>query len=330
MDFDRLDFETVADELYGLEPAEFTARRNEREKEARSAGDRELAGRIKALRRPSIGAWVANMLVRAHRDEVEALLALGGELARAQVARRADEIRELSRRRQQTVSSLVRRAKAVAAEQGREITDDVAGEVDRTLVAALSDPDSADALRQGRLTTGLEYAGFGPMPLSAVPSTEPSTESGTEPGTESEPAAGKPAAEPGPAEKPAPSSTKAPKRPRTGRTAVTDLAEQRKRRQFEQAEYDADAAARAAESAVESEQSTRVAAERAREWRDQVAERVAELREAMKEATVEMTKAERELDKAERAHERSERAVKDTARRRDAADKRLAGMRDEG
>lgn len=50
-------FEAITDELYEGSPAAFVARRDELAKQARSSGDRVLATAIKALRRPTVGAW---------------------------------------------------------------------------------------------------------------------------------------------------------------------------------------------------------------------------------------------------------------------------------
>ncbi|MGW4517724.1 hypothetical protein ACWEO4_38520 [Streptomyces sp. NPDC004393] len=49
-------WDAVADELYGLPPGEFTAVRDERAKAARAAGDRDLAERIRRMRRPTLAA----------------------------------------------------------------------------------------------------------------------------------------------------------------------------------------------------------------------------------------------------------------------------------
>lgn len=48
--------EEIADELYGLTPDRFVARRNELAKEARSEGDRKLAKAVSGLRRPTQSA----------------------------------------------------------------------------------------------------------------------------------------------------------------------------------------------------------------------------------------------------------------------------------
>ncbi|MST31346.1 hypothetical protein GHK86_01190, partial [Acidimicrobiaceae bacterium USS-CC1] len=72
-----MDLAAVADELYGVDPSAFTTTRDARAREARAAGDRELAEAIKALRRPSLAAWALDLLARERREEVDRLLDLG-------------------------------------------------------------------------------------------------------------------------------------------------------------------------------------------------------------------------------------------------------------
>ena len=59
-----MSIDDVAQELYALVPEEFTAARNARAKEAKAAGDAELAAQVQALRKPTAGAWLLNQLVR--------------------------------------------------------------------------------------------------------------------------------------------------------------------------------------------------------------------------------------------------------------------------
>ena len=65
-----MDLDSVADELYGLPLDEFTTTRNEHAKQARDAGDRELADQIRAMSKPTQAAWLVNQLVRRHAEEV--------------------------------------------------------------------------------------------------------------------------------------------------------------------------------------------------------------------------------------------------------------------
>lgn len=156
-----MDLDDVADELYGLLPTEFTATRDRRSTEARQAGDRELAATIKRLKRPSVGAWLANLLVRRRGQEVERLLELGASLRDAQERLAGEQMRALSQQRQLVVLALVQEARGLARESGQAVSEATARELQETLEAALADPAAADALRAGRLTASLNYSGLG-------------------------------------------------------------------------------------------------------------------------------------------------------------------------
>jgi hypothetical protein len=158
----------TADELYGLLPEAFVAARDERVRSLRAAGSRARAVAVKDLRRPSVAGWLVNALVRHRRDEVERLLTLGQSLREAQAGLDADQLRELGRQRQAVLSAITREAKALARELGRPVTDQVASEVEETLRAALADPAAASAVRSGRLTAALSYAGFGETDVADV------------------------------------------------------------------------------------------------------------------------------------------------------------------
>ena len=155
------DLATVAEELYGLPLAQFTATRDARAAQARKAGDQELATAIKGLKKPTTGAWLANLLVRERRPQVGHLLDLGAELRQAQAGLAIDELRRLSQARHKVVSDLRDEARVLAREVGQPISDAVALELEATLEAALADADAADALRSGRLTASLRYSGLG-------------------------------------------------------------------------------------------------------------------------------------------------------------------------
>jgi len=158
----------VADELYGLPPADFVAVRTEQVRQAKSAKDAELARDVGALRKPSTAAWVVNLLVRRHRDDVEQLLRLGEALREAQSSLSGAELRDLNRTRQQVLTALGRQARVLAADAGQKVSAGVAEEVQATLGAALADPGAAEQVRAGRLTTSLSYEGFGPDALAGA------------------------------------------------------------------------------------------------------------------------------------------------------------------
>jgi hypothetical protein len=151
----------VARALYAAPPADFVERRDALVREARGAGDAELATELAALRKPTQGAWLANMLAREYPDQVAQLLDLGRALRDAQDELDPDQIRELGRQRGQVVAALVLMARRRSAELGQRTGDAAAQELEETLTAALADPDAADALLSGTLAHGLAYAGLG-------------------------------------------------------------------------------------------------------------------------------------------------------------------------
>jgi hypothetical protein len=183
----------VAEALYGLLPAQFTAARDAQAAEARRAGDKQLAAEIKALKKPTVGAWLANLLVRERRAQVEQLLDLGAELRQAQAGLAAGELRRLSQERHTVVASLRNEARTLARDAGQPVSDAVAQELEATLEA---DAEAADALRSGQLTAGLHYSGLGltdAIPLAARATGNPPEEPGSPP-EEPRPVAAKSAA----------------------------------------------------------------------------------------------------------------------------------------
>lgn len=168
-----MDIDTVADELYGLLPAEFTATRGAREKEAKAAGDKELATQIHALTKPNQVAWMVNLLVRQHPEEVRPLIELGAGLREASDDLDADSLREFSRQQHLLLRALVQQARRLATAAGRKVNETVVRSLEDTLRAALVDPDAAAAVLSGQLTGGLQHSGFGPAGVGGGSGTAP-------------------------------------------------------------------------------------------------------------------------------------------------------------
>jgi hypothetical protein len=156
-----VELDEVADELYGLRPQEFTAARNERAKRARADGQRELAERIRGLRRPTLAAWASNLLVREQGEQVAPLLHLGEELRGAHRNLDGAELRVLSRQQHQLVNALSKQAERLASGAGAPLGPQAQQEVAQTLHAVLADPDAAQEWAAGRLSKPLTAtAGF--------------------------------------------------------------------------------------------------------------------------------------------------------------------------
>src|SRR5579863_7354988 len=103
-----MDLESATDELYGVNPRAFTAARNAKVAEARKAGLADVAASLKQLRKPSAGAWLANLLVREQSKEIETLMDLGASLRGPGNPRGGDEIRRVSKQKVDVASKLIR------------------------------------------------------------------------------------------------------------------------------------------------------------------------------------------------------------------------------
>jgi hypothetical protein len=158
----------VAAELYGLPPEEFTAARNTAAAEAKSSGDAELAAAVKVLRKPSVGAWLLNQLVRQRGDEVEQVLELGARLRAAQGTLGAAELRSLDTQRRALTRAVAGQAVSIGRSAGRTISAAVSGSVEETLRSAMVDTDAGAALSTGLLVDTFSASGLDPVDLSRV------------------------------------------------------------------------------------------------------------------------------------------------------------------
>lgn len=153
------DLLSIADELYGLPLAEFTPARDARAKELKGT---DLAKPVKALKKPSLAAWVVNLLVRRDTGQVDQVLAVGEALRAAQESMSGEELRALTRQRRQLTAAVTTQARRTAREEGTKVTDAVADQVEATLTAAMVDPDCAKAVRSGLLVAALATTGLEP------------------------------------------------------------------------------------------------------------------------------------------------------------------------
>lgn len=161
------DLAEVSDELYELDPGEFTPARNQVVRRLRKAGNRRLAAQVAALRRPSPAAWAVNQLARHQRADLDDLLRLGDVLRTAQshLLAGADpsDLRHAAHARRDAVARLADAAVALLDQRGSGAAAHRA-EVTATLEAASLDPQAAAHVSRGRLTTGLDPpSGFGDL-----------------------------------------------------------------------------------------------------------------------------------------------------------------------
>ena len=153
----------VIQRLYEEPPEGFVATRSAAVEAAKQAGDRDTAKRLAALKKPTVAAWVVNLLALRRPELIEELADLAAALREAQRGLDGAQLRELTAQRRQVVSALVGAARQLAlkAEPGAKLP---LAEVEATLSAALAEPSIAAQVRTGRLIRAATYAGFGEVP----------------------------------------------------------------------------------------------------------------------------------------------------------------------
>jgi hypothetical protein len=323
----------VISELYGLPPGDFTRVRNERAAQARIAGDKALAARLKALRKPTASAWALNMLVRRHPEEINDLLELGGRLREAQTSLAGDQLRELTKQRRQAVAALGRQARALAAQLGQRLSPAAGIELEDSLNAALADPSAGYAVRSGRMTAPISYVGLGPlaMPADVEESVAPAP-GGLESVTTDWPAEWPDEAggliwsvpdriEPVPAARTGrvvrPAAVPPPPSPSLEEARLREELEQaRRRRELDQARFERDAAERAAADAAVALRDAQIEVDQVTERRKALDRRVDELNEELRKAEEEAMRAAKDVLAAR--HDRDSAARADLIARRAA------------
>ncbi|MEV1329020.1 hypothetical protein AB0J20_05525 [Micromonospora costi] len=156
----------LVQQLYSTPPDRFVAARDAAAAEARRAGDPATARQIARLRRPTVAAWLVNLLAIRRPDLVADLVQLAEALRSAQRELRGPRLRELSAQRRAAVGALVAEVRKLAAqESGAPPAGKLPlAEVEATLNAALSDTEVAEQVQAGRLLRAASYAGFGEVP----------------------------------------------------------------------------------------------------------------------------------------------------------------------
>ncbi|MFD3995139.1 hypothetical protein [Streptomyces sp. NPDC058583] len=311
-----MDVEEVAEELYGLRPAEFVAARDTYVARARAAEDAKAAKAIAALRRPSLAAWAANRLARQRQREAQQFLALGETLREAHRTLDAEQLRAASGQRQQLITALARTAAGLAGEAGLSVSDTVLHEIEQTLHGVLADQDVAEQWSRGRLVKAPEAAvGFPAIATEAVPARRALVAPAAETAAATETTEGASAAEA--AEQPAPK-----KKPARGEDARRLRERERARlRELEHARTAAEEAdgevGRRERELAEARDARQAAAEEAEEAAELVSRLERELhdgRKARQEARTVSTAAGKAVTTAEQALREARRAAEQAAR----------------
>ncbi|GGM45505.1 transposase [Microbacterium saperdae] len=144
---------TIAAKLYTESPADFISARDA---QVKTADDRALATQIKALRKPSVAAWVVNLFAQERAAQLAEALRLAEELREAQADLDAATLAKLGRERRTLTRRLAQNAAELATSRGERITASTLDAVERTISAAFFDPDAAAAVASGRLVRELD------------------------------------------------------------------------------------------------------------------------------------------------------------------------------
>jgi hypothetical protein len=202
-----IDEEAVVEQLYRGSREDFLPTRTERVREARAAGDRELAARIGALRKPTVSAWLVNQVVRRYPDRLAELTGLAERLRSVHQHGDGEQIRAAGRERQALLRSLDGVVREVASGAALRLGAATVNQVTTTFQAALVDPAALNAVRSGRLAATVEQDAdlMGLLPTMDTP--VPVWPSRPSPPVAAPPVA-PPPPEPAPAPEPAPEPPK--------------------------------------------------------------------------------------------------------------------------
>ncbi len=167
------------DALYAARPQDFTARRTELAAAAKKAGDGDAAKQIGASRRPTVAAWVVNLLALKGTARTQ-LADLRSRLREAHAAMDGDAIRALTTEQRRLVEELSRAGFVAAGitDPSAALRDDVVS----TLQAAVADPEVL--ARLGRLTKAEQWSGFGDFGVATAVSAKRSPASAPAPPAE--------------------------------------------------------------------------------------------------------------------------------------------------
>ncbi len=155
-------------QLYAVPPSRFTPLRAELVASARTAGDKELAAAVGALRKPTVAAWAVNHLVRSQPDSLADFLAFADLLREAQRSLDSEQLRTLGRERSRRVDELLALVLSAAAAAGTSVGAGATDEVRQTLTAVIADEEAQATVLTGSLVKALSYSGFGSVDIADV------------------------------------------------------------------------------------------------------------------------------------------------------------------
>ncbi|MCA1657124.1 MAG: hypothetical protein LC713_05375 [Actinobacteria bacterium] len=278
-------------DLYALPLDRFVPERVALAKTLRRDGRRDEAAGVAARRKPSVGAWAVNQLVRTQPAGLDRLFAAGDAVREAQAELldgRGDAraLRAAADAERAAVADLIETARGLLTSAGHELSPAVLDRVADTLHAAGLDPVARDPVRDGCLERELVHVGLGslsagppappgskpdPKPAGDTPSPPPAKPAGDTPSPPPPKPAGdtpsRPPPKPGP--KPAgdtPAETPVPRPPKHTPKAAADAPRPSSEDRAETQRRDR--AVRAEERAEERAEAKRIERERAAAHRE--------------------------------------------------------------
>ena len=181
---EAMELDAEIDRLYGLPLDEFVRGRDELARRLGREGHRDEAARVKALRKPTVGAWALNQAVRRRRVETDALLATGRRLraAHEDLMSGGDPavLRETMEEERSLTTSLADCAEAIASETGKS-GPALRDRVRATLHAAAVEDAVREELAAGRFVLEREAVGLGLVESPSSSTTAPAKRSAAKP-----------------------------------------------------------------------------------------------------------------------------------------------------
>jgi hypothetical protein len=151
------------DRLYALPLSEFTAARNALAKELKSKDDRAGAARVAALAKPNLSSWAVNQIYWRRRPVFDALIEAGDRFRKAQSAhltgRRAADLQEISRERQEALDAALKAGLEFLRESGSTASQ-MRDRIVRTLEAIAAYGRTSPEEARGRLSEDMNPPGF--------------------------------------------------------------------------------------------------------------------------------------------------------------------------
>jgi hypothetical protein len=146
---------TSRHDLFGVDPAEFVAARDELARQLKSDGKREEGAAVKALRRPPVPIWALNRVARDNGDAIDALLATAAEAREAQAALLEggvdrEALREALAQRRTAMHDVVHRAGDIIEGSGRPAAAQQR-QVESALNTVVASDELSQLLRKGEL-----------------------------------------------------------------------------------------------------------------------------------------------------------------------------------